>query len=64
MVIWIVGYATMADTVGAENMGKATGITNAAISAGLLAGPMMAGLLVETVGYWPAWSSSIFIVSC
>lgn len=63
MVIWNVGYATLADTVGTENIGKATGITTAAASAGLLAGPMMAGILVETVGYWQAWFFSIFIVS-
>lgn len=62
MVLWIVGCATMADTVGTENMGKATGITTAAVSAGSLAGPMMAGILVETVGYWQAWSLSILVV--
>ncbi|MCJ1260378.1 hypothetical protein MMC22_000238 [Lobaria immixta] len=62
MVLWIVGCATMADIVGTENMGKATGITTAAVSAGSLAGPMMAGILVETVGYWQAWSLSILVL--
>lgn len=63
MILWIVGYATLADTVGTENVGRATGITSAAVGAGSLAGPMMAGILVETLGYWPAWSFSILIVS-
>lgn len=63
MTLWIVGYATMADTVGTKNIGKATGITTAAVSAGTLAGAMMAGILVDTVGYWPAWSLSILVVS-
>ncbi|MCJ1463352.1 hypothetical protein MMC07_001959 [Pseudocyphellaria aurata] len=62
MVLWIVGFATLADTVGTENMGKATGITTAAVSAGFLTGPMMAGILVEKVGYWPAWSVSLLIL--
>lgn len=62
MVLWIVGFATLADTVGTENMGKATGITTAAVSAGFIAGPMMAGILVEKVGYWPAWSVAMSIV--
>lgn len=62
MVLWIVGLATMADTVGSKNMGRATGITSAAVSAGSLAGPMMAGILVKTVGYWQAWSLSILVV--
>jgi len=61
-VIWIVGSATLADTVGADNMGKTLGTISIFTTAGQFAGPMVGGLLLETAGYWVAWSTAVGIV--
>jgi len=61
-VIWIVGSATLADTVGADNMGKTLGAISIFTTAGQFAGPMVGGLLLETAGYWAAWFTAVGIV--
>ena len=53
---WIIGLATMADTVGRDNMGKAEGIMMSFLYGGLIGGPSIAGWLLEYSGYWPTWS--------
>lgn len=60
--LWIVGFATLADTVGVEHMGVTVGIITSFASAGTFAGPMIAGVLLEKVGYWHAWASAIAVV--
>lgn len=62
-ILWVVGFATLSDTVGAKQMGMTTGILTAFVSLGTSAGPMLAGVLLEKVGYWSAWTSAIAIVS-
>ncbi len=62
-IIWIVGSATLADTVGGNNMGKTLGTISIFTTAGSFSGPMIGGLLLETAGYWIAWSTAIGIVS-
>ncbi|KAK4691378.1 hypothetical protein P7C71_g5608, partial [Lecanoromycetidae sp. Uapishka_2] len=61
-ILWVVGFATMADTVGANQMGMTIGIVTAFVSLGTSAGPMLAGVLLEKVGYWPAWASAIAVL--
>ncbi|KAF9892658.1 hypothetical protein FE257_001060 [Aspergillus nanangensis] len=53
---WIVGYATLRDTIQARDMGKIFGFVNAFVSAGALSGPAVAGPLLEVAGYWVTWS--------
>lgn len=62
-LIWIVGSATLADTVGGDNMGKTLGTISIFTTAGQFSGPMFGGLLLEAAGYWVAWSTAIGIVS-
>ncbi|KAI9717566.1 MAG: hypothetical protein M1812_004707 [Candelaria pacifica] len=61
-VIWVVGLATVADTVGGENMGKTMGSVGAILTAGTLSGPMVGGVLLQTVGYWATWSTAIVVL--
>ncbi|KAE8382967.1 major facilitator superfamily domain-containing protein [Aspergillus bertholletiae] len=53
---WIVGYATLRDTIEAKDMGKTFGLVNSFVSAGALSGPAVAGSLLELAGYWVTWS--------
>lgn len=58
----MVGFATLADNVAAENLGKIYGIVTVAIAAGTSGGPLVAGILYELAGYWVAWSSAFILV--
>lgn len=59
---WIVGLATIADTVGQENTGKTMGAVSSFFVSGLLFGPMLSGTLLESVGYWPTWIVAIAVL--
>lgn len=61
--VWIVGLATVADTVGGDNMGKVEGIMMSFLYSGLIGGPFISGLLLEYVGYWPTWSLPLLLLS-
>lgn len=61
--VWIIGLATMADTVGGDNMGKAEGIMMSFLYGGLVGGPSIAGWLLEYVGYWLTWSLPFLLLS-
>lgn len=43
-------------------MGVTLGVVNSFTGVGTFAGPMIAGLLLEKVGYWQAWASTIAVV--
>ncbi|PLB42555.1 putative MFS multidrug transporter [Aspergillus candidus] len=60
--IWVVGYATIADNVQPEHLGKTYGVISLVVAAGTSAGPMVAGILFEVGGYWLAWSSAFAII--
>ncbi|GLB07059.1 hypothetical protein AtubIFM57258_002380 [Aspergillus tubingensis] len=60
--IWVVGYATIADNVQPENLGKTYGVISLVVAAGTSGGPMVAGILFELGGYWVAWSSAFIIL--
>ncbi|KAL5686450.1 hypothetical protein EMGR_002809 [Emarellia grisea] len=53
--VWIIGLATVADTVGGDNMGKVEGIMMSFLYGGLIGRPCIAGWLLAYVGYWPTW---------
>ncbi|PKY04684.1 MFS general substrate transporter [Aspergillus campestris IBT 28561] len=53
--LWIVGVATMVESVGSEHMGKIAGLTSTLTAAGTCTGPLLAGFLFGLGGYWPAW---------
>ncbi|KAJ6114455.1 hypothetical protein N7486_000233 [Penicillium sp. IBT 16267x] len=59
---WIVGLATVADTVGQENTGKVLGGVSSFFNSGLLLGPMLSGTLLQLFGYWPTWIAAILVL--
>ncbi|KAE8347759.1 hypothetical protein BDV24DRAFT_121322 [Aspergillus arachidicola] len=60
--IWTVGYATIADNVKQEHLGKTYGVISLVVAVGTSGGPMAAGILFEMGGYWLAWSSAFAII--
>ncbi|EED15908.1 MFS transporter, putative [Talaromyces stipitatus ATCC 10500] len=59
---WIIGLATLADTVGTENAAKTLGAISVIYNSGLLVGPMVSGWLLRLVGYWPTWCTAIAVL--
>lgn len=62
-IIWVVGFATIADNIQTEHLGKTYGAISMAVAAGASTGPMLSGILFQVGGYWLAWSSA-FVVIC
>ncbi|KAJ5178342.1 major facilitator superfamily domain-containing protein [Penicillium coprophilum] len=60
--VWIVGFATIADTVGSENRARVISAISAFFISGLLVGPMVSGTLIDLIGYWPTWLTAIAIL--
>lgn len=63
MMLWIIGFSTLAENIEKRHMGTASGVVSGAVAAGMLAGPAVSGFFVEKVGYWPAWSLCFGLVS-
>ncbi|KAF4185604.1 hypothetical protein CNMCM7927_006422 [Aspergillus lentulus] len=59
---WIVGFATIADTVEAENRSRTISTISVFFISGMLFGPMMSGSLIGVVGYWPTWLAAIAVL--
>ncbi|KAK6499006.1 hypothetical protein TWF481_011575 [Arthrobotrys musiformis] len=59
---WIVGFATLRDSIHGRNMGKAFGVINSFVSVGALSGPAVAGMLLELAGYWVTWGSALLVL--
>jgi MFS family permease len=59
---WIVGLATLVDTVGQDNTGKTLGAISSFFVSGLLFGPMTSGMLLPLVGYWITWMVAISVL--
>ncbi|KXG47828.1 Tetracycline resistance protein, TetA/multidrug resistance protein MdtG [Penicillium griseofulvum] len=60
--VWIIGYATIADTVGSDNRSRAISTISAFFISGLLVGPMETGTLIGLIGYWPTWLTAILVL--
>ncbi|KAL4916724.1 major facilitator superfamily domain-containing protein [Aspergillus aurantiobrunneus] len=61
--VWIVGFATLADNVEGDNKGRVLGTTMAIVGTGVFAGPMVSGILLQLLGYWPAWSAALLLLA-
>ena len=59
---WIVGFSTLADATGHENMGRVMGTAMSFVTTGVISGPMVAGGLLQLVGYWEAWSAPLAVL--
>lgn len=61
-VMWVVGFATIADNVKQEHLGKTYGVISTVVAIGTSAGPMLSGILFDLGGYWLAWSSTFVVL--
>ena len=59
---WIVGFATLAETVGQDNTGKTLGFMSSFFASGILFGPTTSGMLLPLVGYWLTWLVAISLL--
>ncbi|KAH8205722.1 hypothetical protein TruAng_000216 [Truncatella angustata] len=59
---WIIGFATLRDTIEAKDMGKAFGLVSGFSSAGAMSGPAIAGLLLSLAGYWATWGAALLVL--
>ncbi|KAJ5496819.1 hypothetical protein N7463_008806 [Penicillium fimorum] len=60
--LWVVGFATIAESTAASDTGKVYGFVTVAIAVGTSGGPLVAGVLFDLGGYWVAWSSVLVVV--
>ncbi|KAJ5498750.1 hypothetical protein N7453_007801 [Penicillium expansum] len=60
--LWVVGFATLAENVPADQLGRMYGFVTIAIGVGTSGGPLVAGVLFDVCGYWVAWSSVLFVI--
>ncbi|KAJ5892583.1 hypothetical protein N7504_009274 [Penicillium tannophilum] len=59
---WIIGYATIADTVEAENRSRTISTISVFFISGILFGPIVSGTLIGFVGYWPTWLTAVALL--
>ncbi|KAL4879263.1 putative MFS transporter [Aspergillus karnatakaensis] len=62
-VVWIVGFATLADLLSQDIMGTAMGMVGSCASLGSISGPMASGLVLEWWGYWATWAIPIVVLA-
>ncbi|KAK9777649.1 putative Major facilitator superfamily domain-containing protein [Seiridium cardinale] len=59
---WLIGFATLRDTIEAKDVGNTFGLVNSFSCAGALTGPAMAGSLLEVAGSWAAWGTVLGVL--
>lgn len=59
---YIVGPATLTETVGQDNKGKTLGFMSSFFPSGIPFGPMTSGMLLPLAGYWIAWVVAISVL--
>lgn len=60
---WIIGLATLRDSIEAKDMGKAFGLVHGCVSIGALSGPAVAGLLLALTSYWITWMFALVVLA-
>ncbi|KAJ5781838.1 uncharacterized protein N7518_010321 [Penicillium psychrosexuale] len=61
--VWIVGFATVADTVSPNRIGFAMSLMMSCANTGVISGPAISGLLIEATGYWITWSIPLAVLT-
>ncbi|KAJ5644424.1 Major facilitator superfamily domain general substrate transporter [Penicillium longicatenatum] len=61
--VWIVGFATVGETVSPDNMGSAMGLMMSFANSGTVSGPALSGLLLEATSYWITWSIPVIVLT-
>lgn len=60
---WVVGLATLRNSIDGKHMGKAFGLVLAAHSVGALAGPAVSGVLLDLTSYWMTWLAALLVLA-
>lgn len=60
--MWIVGSATIADTVGKGSLATTLSMISVFFAAGVILGPMVAGALMHWFGYWVTWAVVLVVL--
>ncbi|KAG8630606.1 hypothetical protein KVT40_002225 [Elsinoe batatas] len=61
-VVWVVGLALVADTVGPAEVGNAMGYIGVAMSFGVLLSPLIGGVVFERAGYFAVFGVSFALL--
>lgn len=60
---WIICFAMLTDAAGGKHLGKMLGFAGSFITGGIVIGPAAGGVLLQVVGYWPAWSVPLALLA-
>lgn len=61
-VVWVVGLALLADTVGKENAGQAMGYVGLAYSTAALVAPLLGGIVYDKSGYYAVFAMAFGMI--
>ncbi|GAM90798.1 hypothetical protein ANO11243_088430 [Dothideomycetidae sp. 11243] len=62
-VVWVVGLALVADTVGSEGVGEAMGYLGISMSVGTLVSPLVGGVVFKKAGYFAVFAVSFGLLA-
>ena len=61
-IVWTVGLALLADTVGHERIGQAIGYVSIAMSVAILIGPLLGGVVYDRAGYYAVYYMAFALI--
>lgn len=61
-VVWVVGLALVADTVGVDGVGEALGYMGLSMSIGVIIAPLIGGVVFERAGYYAVFGVSFALL--
>ncbi len=61
-MVWVVGNALLADTVGTDGVGEVMGYTTMAASIGIVGGPLLGGVVYENGGYYAVFGLAFGLI--
>ncbi|KAJ9249921.1 hypothetical protein DTO207G8_6401 [Paecilomyces variotii] len=61
-MVWTVGLALAADTVGVNGIGEAMGFMGMAFSAGTMVGPLIGGIVYQNAGYYAVFAVAFALI--
>lgn len=62
-VVWVVGLALMADTVGPEDIGQAMGYVGLSMSLAMLIAPLLGGIVFQAAGYYAVFAMAFGLIA-
>ena len=61
-VVWTVGLALLADTVGHEKIGQAMGYVAMSMSVSVLVGPLLGGVVYDKAGFYAVFTMGFGVI--